>query len=423
MEWNQKDKFSDIKNILLFVFENKHSNFYRDRFNKFNFDPLRDFQSIKDIVKIPFLSKKDISISDPFNLLFLDEKNVGFISMTSGTTGFPTFIFREKELIKVERGIDLDKILMLHSTNMALRLHFNHSRVMGGLMAVGDIHNLPLSVRIISSLNIKTIHTTPLLAIISKNYLEKDYKALESIKFFILIGEKLSLSKKKFLQKIYPGVNLFFSEGGLAELGQIYFQCFHLAKREDAIYFHFFPNFYFEIINPENGENVPFGELGELVVTSFRDRATPMIRYRTGDLVRLVENKCACGNKEPLLELLGRINQDVVRVGGFIITKEIFANIFRKMNDFIDSDKFEIYVAEKFIDEIMKIEIKIKLSLKNEFLLENDVRNIIHKEILKCPISSNYTFEKAIESGIFEDIQIEFGTIPESSKTGKIFLS
>ena len=53
-----------------------------------------------------------------------------------------------------------------------------------------------------------------------------------------------------------------------------------------------------------------------------------------------------------------------MRVGGFIITKEIFANIFRKMNDFIDSDKFEIYVAEKFIDEIMKIEIKIKIKAK-----------------------------------------------------------
>jgi phenylacetate-CoA ligase len=47
---------------------------------------------------------------------------------------------------------------------------------------------------------------------------------------------------------------------------------------------HFYP----EIINPETGEVVPDGEMGELVFTSLTKEAFPVIRYRTRDLTRLL---------------------------------------------------------------------------------------------------------------------------------------
>jgi phenylacetate-CoA ligase len=47
---------------------------------------------------------------------------------------------------------------------------------------------------------------------------------------------------------------------------------------------HFYP----EIINPETGEPVPDGEMGELVFTSLTKEALPIIRYRTRDLTRLL---------------------------------------------------------------------------------------------------------------------------------------
>ncbi|MBN4066440.1 hypothetical protein JYT43_01295 [Ahrensia sp. AH-315-G08] len=47
---------------------------------------------------------------------------------------------------------------------------------------------------------------------------------------------------------------------------------------------HFYP----EIINPETGELVEDGELGELVFTTLTKEALPMIRYRTRDLTRLL---------------------------------------------------------------------------------------------------------------------------------------
>jgi phenylacetate-CoA ligase len=47
---------------------------------------------------------------------------------------------------------------------------------------------------------------------------------------------------------------------------------------------HFYP----EIINPDTGEVLPDGELGELVFTSLTKEAMPIIRYRTRDLTRLL---------------------------------------------------------------------------------------------------------------------------------------
>ena len=47
---------------------------------------------------------------------------------------------------------------------------------------------------------------------------------------------------------------------------------------------HFYP----EIIDPETGEVLPDGEMGELVFTTLTKEGLPMIRYRTRDLTRLL---------------------------------------------------------------------------------------------------------------------------------------
>ena len=54
---------------------------------------------------------------------------------------------------------------------------------------------------------------------------------------------------------------------------------------------HFIP----EIINPETGEVLPDGEVGELVFTSITKEAFPLLRYRTRDLCVLSRKKCSCG--------------------------------------------------------------------------------------------------------------------------------
>ena len=52
---------------------------------------------------------------------------------------------------------------------------------------------------------------------------------------------------------------------------------------------------YAEVIDPETGKTLPYGEKGELVLTHLYKDAAPLLRYRTGDLTLLEKKRCACG--------------------------------------------------------------------------------------------------------------------------------
>jgi phenylacetate-CoA ligase len=71
---------------------------------------------------------------------------------------------------------------------------------------------------------------------------------------------------------------------------------------------HYWADYYIlEIIDPETLEPVQPGELGEIVVTTLRKEAAPLIRYRTRDLSRLIPQPCSCGSPLPMHDrILGR---------------------------------------------------------------------------------------------------------------------
>ena len=75
-------------------------------------------------------------------------------------------------------------------------------------------------------------------------------------------------------------------------------------------------HFIAEIINPETGEQLPEGEVGELVFTAITKKAFPLLRYRTRDLCRLTKEKCACGRTHMRMsKIMGR-SDDMMVVKG-----------------------------------------------------------------------------------------------------------
>ncbi len=81
----------------------------------------------------------------------------------------------------------------------------------------------------------------------------------------------------------FYGLSEIIGRGVLTECS--YYSGLHLY--ED----HFLP----EIINPETGEVLGPGEVGELVITTITKEATPLIRYRTRDITSLNYEPCPCG--------------------------------------------------------------------------------------------------------------------------------
>jgi len=74
-----------------------------------------------------------------------------------------------------------------------------------------------------------------------------------------------------------------------------------------------------EIVD-KDGNPLPCGEAGEVVVTHLATGDFPFIRYRTGDVAIMSDKRCACGRGLPMLdEIQGRTTDFVVAADGTIV--------------------------------------------------------------------------------------------------------
>jgi phenylacetate-CoA ligase len=75
---------------------------------------------------------------------------------------------------------------------------------------------------------------------------------------------------------------------------------------------HFIP----EIIDPQTGKVLPYGEKGELVFTTITKEAFPLIRYRTRDISVLYPQPCKCGRTHLRMERVSGRSDDMLIIRG-----------------------------------------------------------------------------------------------------------
>ena len=71
---------------------------------------------------------------------------------------------------------------------------------------------------------------------------------------------------------------------------------------------------FFEIVDPQTGEQLPDGCEGEVVFSTLTRRGMPLIRYRTGDLSRFLPESCSCGSVLKRLDRLGGRLDSILRL-------------------------------------------------------------------------------------------------------------
>lgn len=77
-----------------------------------------------------------------------------------------------------------------------------------------------------------------------------------------------------------------------------------------------------EILDPATGTPVAPGEVGEIVITTLRRQASPVVRWRTRDLVRLSAKPFDCPSGRRGMRRIGRIvgrTDDMIKVKGAIV--------------------------------------------------------------------------------------------------------
>ncbi|MCE5198481.1 phenylacetate--CoA ligase [bacterium] len=301
------------------------SPFYSERFKNMGLDP-SDIKSWEDITKLPLTSKEDLRLSYPAQMLTVDQEQVIRMHTSSGTTGKPTAIFHTRE------DIDNWAELMARSLYQAgarsndvfqnmtgygmftggLGLHYGAERL-GMWVIPAGAGNTARHIMLIRDFHVTVIHATPSYAMhVAERMLQEgdDPKSL-GIKMAVLGAEPYTEEMRQKLQDIY-GFKVFNSYG-LSEMNGpgVAFEC------ENRNGMHLWEDSYLaEIINPDTLQPAGEGEVGELVLTTLRRTAMPIIRYRTRDLTRIIADKCSCGcNHRRLARMVGR-SDDMLIVRG-----------------------------------------------------------------------------------------------------------
>lgn len=118
-----------------------------------------------------------------------------------------------------------------------------------------------------------------------------------SIREIITVGEMLTAETRNFCEHVFKApIRDVYSA---SEVGYIAFQC-------SEGHYHVQENLLVEILD-ENGDPVPIGKVGQVVITDLHNFASPLIRYAIGDYAELGPSSCGCGRKlMQLNQILGR---------------------------------------------------------------------------------------------------------------------
>jgi len=130
---------------------------------------------------------------------------------------------------------------------------------------------------------------------------------------------------------------------------------------------HFLP----EILDPDTGEALPPGRLGELTFTTLTKEAVPFLRYRTGDLSALDPSPCPCGRTTVRMTRITGRTDDMLIVRGVNVFPSQIENVLMQIEEtephyliVVDRDRgmmdqLEIWVEvspEVFSDEVKRLE-------------------------------------------------------------------
>ncbi|GAV26467.1 phenylacetate--CoA ligase [Carboxydothermus islandicus] len=279
--------------------------FYRQKLDAIGFTPDK-LKSLEDLRHLPFTTKQDLRDNYPFGLFAVSLEEIIRIHASSGTTGKPTVVGYTKN------DIDLWSELMARSMRNAgvtsrdiIHNAYGYGLFTGGLGFHYGAEKLGATVVPVSGGNSKrqlmlmedfgaTVLTcTPSYALHLAEEMEEQGISRDRLKLRLGIfgaepwSEELRAKIEEKLK--IKAIDVY----GLSEiLGPgVAMECQEqkgLHINED----HFLP----EIIDPDTGEVLPYGEKGELVITTLTKEGIPLLRYRTRDITALYPEPCACGN-------------------------------------------------------------------------------------------------------------------------------
>jgi phenylacetate-CoA ligase len=255
---------------------------------------------------------------------------------------------------------------------------------LGGFVVPAGIQSAEKQLQMMMDFKIDTIVGTPGYYYYLFDYITEKNIPLEqfSLKCGIAAGEIYS---DKVRSDIEQKFNIkIFDHYGLCEVNTgIAYEC------EFKTGLHILDEYVFpEIINPETGKVLPQSNEGELVLTTLRKKASPVIRYRTGDITAIKSGQCPCGRNSIRIDRIKRRTDDLIFIKGIkidpyelkeyileIAGNNIYSDIKRIVRSDFENYKPEILVSLKNPPNT-NILAFIQKTLKDKTLVTFDVKHI-----------------------------------------------
>ena len=341
-----------------------------------------DIQSLADLTKLPFTSKLDFRDNYPFGLMAVSMEQVVRIHSSSGTTGKPIIAPYTQHDIDIWAEIMARTLTSAGTTeNDVLQnaygyglftggLGFHHgAELLGATVIPTSTGNTKRQILMIQDLGTTVITCTPSYAITLHEAAREMGVDLRDTTLRLGIhgaepwSEKMRADIEDRLGII--AINVY----GLTEVigPGVSVECLYKCGMhiwED--------HFLAEVINPETGEQLPYGEEGELVITTLTKEAQPVIRFRTRDIISLNPEPCECGRTMVRMSRLTGRSDDMLIVRGVNVFPSQIESVLLEVEGvephyliIVDrqhafkTDELEIWVEvsdEVFSDEMGKME-------------------------------------------------------------------
>jgi len=298
---------------------------FRSRLDSLKLKP-EDIKSLTDISKFPFMVKTDLRDTYPFGLFACPMSEIVRLHASSGTTGKPIVVAYNQHDINVWAEVMKRTFASCGLTKQdIIQIAYGYGLFTGGLGAHYGAEALGATVIPISGGNtqrqimlMRDFGTTAICCTPSYfNFIvEQAIAAGINLKELPLkVGVFGAEPWTNEMRKRIEGASNVkaYDIYGLSEIigPGVGIEC-HCQDGLHIFEDHFYP----EIINPETGEVLPDGEVGELVLTTLTKQAMPMIRYRTRDITRILTGKCSCGRTLRRIDRISSRSDDMFIIRG-----------------------------------------------------------------------------------------------------------
>lgn len=376
--------------------------FYRQKYDAAGFHP-GQLRTLADIRRIPFLTKQDMREHYPFGLFAVPREKVVRVHASSGTTGNATVVGYTKRDVEtfseivarclVSYGAGPEDIIQVaYGYGLftgGLGVHYGAEKL-GAMTVPISGGNTARQIMLIRDFGTTMIACTPSYLLNIADHIEKNMPGFDigttRLRTAVLGAEPWTPEMRREIERrlgisahdIYglsevmgPGV-----AGDCSEKSGLHIQ-------ED--------HFFCEIIDPETGEPLPEGELGEIVYTSLTKEAAPVIRYRSRDITRLRREACKCGRTLIKMDKVSGRSDDMMIIRGVNVFPSQIESVLMEISG--TEPHYQIVLDRKGALDDIEVMVEVNESLFSDGIkaLETLSRQIVSRIRSVLGISAKVT--------------------------------